>query len=167
MAAAAIHLALPNRVRKRFHCLCALLLVAIETDLRLGRRYQDRVCCRMTAVTVRTRDLLHVMRTAVPGEAEVILVAGCAILVLFQDRHDAVGRKRFDRRTLFAAPDPTRVRIAWSMACLALQLLMPERRARIRSHGMFAAKYSQCRLVVMAGKTSVCALAAISGLDIV
>lgn len=52
VAAAAIHLALPNRVSIGLQCLRTLLLVAIEAHFRLRRGHQDRVRRSVTRMAV-------------------------------------------------------------------------------------------------------------------
>ena len=167
VTAAASHFSLPYRVRKRLHCLRALLLMTVEADFGLCRRYQYRISRRMTTVTIGASNFFHVVCTAVPTDSEVVLVTGCTELVLLKNGQHAVGRKCCNRRPLLATPNPAGMLTAWAMACLALQLAVTERRACVLANGVFAAKYGKSGLIVMAGETGICALAAIFGFAIV
>ncbi len=71
VAAAAIHLALADWMRVRLQRLRSLLLVAIETNLGLRRRHQDRVLSRMARVAIRARNFVDVMVVAVPAETRI------------------------------------------------------------------------------------------------
>ena len=141
VTAAAVHLALPHRVRERFHRLRTLFLVAIKADLCLRRGHQHRVGRGMAAVTVGTGDLFHIMRTAVPGKAQIILVTCGTELVLFKDGQHAAGSKSRYGRALLTAPHPPRMLAARSMAGLTLQLAVTEWRARILANGVLAAEH--------------------------
>jgi hypothetical protein len=68
VAITAGHFSLPYRVRVRFHRLCALLLVAIETDLSLRDRGEDRIALDMARMAVGAGDRIAVVLTAMPGE---------------------------------------------------------------------------------------------------
>ena len=58
MASRAVHLALVERMRVGLQRLRALLLVAVVTDPRLGRRLQDGVLRDMNLVAIGARDLV-------------------------------------------------------------------------------------------------------------
>jgi hypothetical protein len=167
VTAAASHFSLPYRVCKRLHCLRALLLMTVEADFGLCRRYQYRISRRMTTVTIGASNFFHVVCTTVPTDSEVVLVTGRTELVLLKNGQHAVGRKCCNRRPLLATPNPTGMLTARAMACLALQLAVTERRASVLANGVFAAKYSKSGLIVMAGETGICALTAIFGFAIV
>ena len=56
MAPAAVHLAVAQRVRIRFHGLRALLLMTVEADLRLCCRGKNRITFNVARVAIRTSD---------------------------------------------------------------------------------------------------------------
>jgi hypothetical protein len=158
---ATVHFALPYRMRIRLHCLCTLLLVTVETHFRLSRCDQHRILRRVTGVAIRTGDLLHIVRAAVPRESKVVLVAVCAVTVLLENRGHTVCTESDDRRLLLTTPNTPGMRTARAMTGLALQLAMRERCTRVSSYGVLAAKYRERCLVVVTGKTGIRTLATV------
>ena len=110
----------------------SLLLVAIETHLRLCRGYEDRILSRMARVTVCASDLVDVMIVAVPAESCVRRMAIHAHTVLGIDRSRGVRSEHGTRKgALFAAPYPSCMIARWSVAGFTLQLAMTKRPVRI------------------------------------
>ena len=68
VATAAIHLALPDRVREGLQRLRALLLMAIEANFGLCHGRQHRIRGRVGRVTVGTGHAVVIMVVAVPAE---------------------------------------------------------------------------------------------------
>jgi len=85
VASAAVHLALSNRMRIGFQRLRALLLMALETNVRLRRRHQYGVARSMAGMAVGAREFVHVVLIAVPAEAGVRLVTTEAQAILYID----------------------------------------------------------------------------------
>ena len=85
MTAAAVHLALPDRVGIWFEHLRALLLVAVEANLRLCRRHQDGIGRGVTRMAIGTSDVIHIVIVAMPAEAGVTFVATKARTILVVD----------------------------------------------------------------------------------
>ena len=69
VAAAAVHLALPDRMRIRLHRLRSLLLVAVEAHFRLCRCHQHRIRGGVTGMAIGAGNVIHVVVVAVPAEA--------------------------------------------------------------------------------------------------
>ncbi len=165
MAATAVHFALPNRVGIRFEYLRALLLVAIEANLRLRRRHQDGIGRSVTGMAIGAGDVIHIMIIAMPAEAGVTVVATDArtILVVYRRRR---ARSEIDRNwwALLAASNPASMIATGSMAGLALQLAVTERTIRIRWVGMRAAKQGEGGVFLVAGETGISSFAAVVGL---
>jgi hypothetical protein len=86
VAAAAIHLALPNRVGVGLQRLRPLLLVAIETNFRLRGSRHNRILSRVARVAIRAGYFVDVMIVAVPAKARVRCVAIHAEAILRNDR---------------------------------------------------------------------------------
>ena len=99
----------------------SLLLVAIETHLRLCRGYEDRILSRMAGVTVRASDLVDVMIVAVPAESCVRRMAIHAEPILGINRGWRVRAEDGARRGPLLASSYTSGMIAgWSMAGFTL-----------------------------------------------
>ena len=122
VAATAIHLALPHWMGIRLHGLRSLLLVAIETNFRLGGGCQHRIAFGMACVAIGTGDCIVVMRAAVPGKAGIVLVTIRTVRVLLGDRSGSAGSKHYDGRPFLTTPNTTCMIAAGSVAGLALQL---------------------------------------------
>jgi hypothetical protein len=120
MAIATSHVAMLYRMSVWLQRFGALLLVTIETNFRLcsGRQYGVVFC--VADMTIRTRDAVVVMTTAVPRETRVTLVAIDAKSVLFGNGCYGVRAKPDDRRTFLATSYPTGVRVARSVTGLTL-----------------------------------------------
>lgn len=127
VAATAIHLALPHWVGIRLHGLRPLLLVAIETDFRLGGGCQHRVAFGVARVAIGTGDRIVIVRAAVPGKAGIVLVTIRTVRVLLGDRSGRVGAKHYDGRPFLTTPDTTCMIAAGSVTGLALQLTVSKR----------------------------------------
>jgi hypothetical protein len=143
VASAAVHLPLEERVRERLLGLCALSLVALVADIRLGRRLQYRVARDVHLVAVDAGDFVHRVFAGMPSETDVTGMALEALSVLCLDAGGAGRVEKRRRRSLLATPHSTRVLARRSVASLALQLAVPEGTTRIRGHGMFRAEDSQ------------------------
>ena len=90
--------------------------------------------CDVNLVAIGTRNLVVVMSTAVPGETRIAAVAIEAYAILLTDRGCRAGSKTYDRRSLLAATDATRVLASRSVAGLTLQLPSAKGAARIGWH---------------------------------
>lgn len=161
VAATAVHLALPDRMRVRLHRLRALLLMAFETHLGLRRSRQHRIPFRMRGMAVRTRYGIFVVTAAVPGETGVVLMTPRAKTVLLRDRRHRPRTKLDHRRTFLTASYTARMIATRAVAGFALQLAVAERRIRITRHAVLAAEHRKNHLVLMTSETGVRALAAI------
>lgn len=106
VTAAAIHLALEERVRKGFQCFVALQLMAVVTDLGLRRGLHHGIAWRMADVAIGAGNFVVVMWPAVPGEADVGIVASKTHVVLHAYFGFLMGTEFDNRRTFLATPDP-------------------------------------------------------------
>jgi len=86
VTAAAVHFALAYGVGVRLQRLRSLLLVAVETDLRLCRSHQNRILCCMARMAIGAGNLVDVVVVAVPAETRVRSVTIHAESVLRIDR---------------------------------------------------------------------------------
>jgi len=164
MAAAAVHLALPNRVRIRLERLCALLLMAIEAYFRLRCRRQDRVARGMTRVAVCTRNVIHVVVVAMPAKTRIGCMTIQAKAVLHIDgRAAALAKNCAWRRSLLAATNASRVITRRSVTGFALQLAVSERTVGIRRYRVRTAEECENRLLLMAGEAAISSFAAVVG----
>ena len=161
VATTAIHFSLLDRMRVRFKGLAALLLVAIETNVRLGRGKHHRVFCRVDGMAVGAGHVVVVMAAAVPAEPGICLVAVHAESVLLRDRRCSIRSEIYGRRSFLATSHASGVIARRTMAGLALQLSMAKRTARVARYGVLRPKDGKCRLVVMTGKTGVRTLATV------
>lgn len=127
MAATAIHLSLPNRMRIRFQCFCAHLLMAIKADVRLRRGRHERIPFGMRGMTIRTRDGVFIVTTALPGKAGIVLMAINTKTVLLRYRCLAIRAKSDYWRALLATPDSSCVISTRAVARFALQLTVTKR----------------------------------------
>ena len=110
MTAAAVHLALPDRVRIRLERLCALLLVAFEAHFGLCRCHQHRIGRSVTRMAIGTRNVIHVVVVAMPAEARIRCMTIEAKAILHVDRRAAALAKNCAwRRPLLAATNASRV----------------------------------------------------------
>lgn len=161
VTAAAIHLSFEERMRKCFQCFAALQLMAIEADVRLCRGMHHGISRRMADMTVGTGDLIIIVGSAVPAEADVRIVAIEAVVVLYADLGFPVRTEFDDRRAFLATPDPGRVCSTRSVTGLALQLAATKRATRVRGHCMPGTKYSQRQLIIVAGQAGIGAFPAV------
>lgn len=161
-----IHLAFEERVRKRFLCLTALKLMAVEADFWLGRCVPDRICRRMHVMAIDAADLVARVSTVVPAEADIVLVTVQAHAVVLLDSTCRIRCVMRHRRPLLPPADTTGVRSAWPVAGLTLQLSLTERAVRIGRHGVVRVKYGQTCLIIVAGKAAICTLATVLGLRV-
>jgi len=127
MAATAIHLSLPNRMRIRFQCFCAHLLMAIKTDVRLCCGRHQRIPFRMRGMTIRTRNGVFIVTAALPCETGIVLMAINTKTVLLRYRCLAIRAKSDHWRAFLATPDSSRVISARAVARFALQLTVTKR----------------------------------------
>jgi hypothetical protein len=161
VTAAAVHLSFEKRVRKGFQRFAALQLMAVETNIRLCRGLHHGISRRMADMTVGAGDLIIIVGSAVPAEADVRIVAIEAVVVLHADLGFLVRTEFDDRRAFLATPDPGRVCSARPVTGFALQLAATERATRVRGHCMLGTKYSQRQLIVVAGQAGVGAFPAV------
>ena len=164
VTAAAIHLALRNGVRIRFMCLGARLLVAIETHFGLRNRRQDRIARSMTHMTVGTGDSVFIVTTAMPCKTRIVLMAVDALLILHFYRRNAAIAKLNQRRALGTTTDSCGMIATRTVAGLALQLAVTERRSRITRNGVFGTEHREGHLIVVTGETGVSAFSAVRDL---
>ena len=80
--------------------------MAVVTDLRLCCGLHYSITWRMTDVTVGTGDLIVVMRSAVPAEANIRIVAIETHIILDADLGFLMRTKIDDWWTFLAAPYP-------------------------------------------------------------
>ena len=85
VTAATVHLAFEERMRERLQGLAALYLMAVVADFGLCRGFQHRVTRRMADVAVGTSNFIVVVRSAVPAETHIGIVAIEAHTVLNAD----------------------------------------------------------------------------------
>lgn len=142
VAAAAIHFSFEERMRKCFQCFAALQLMAVEADIRLCRGMHHSISRRMADMTVGAGDLIVIVGSAMPAEADVSIVAIEAVVVLYADLSFLVRTEFDDRRAFLATPDPGRVCSTRPVTGFALQLAATERATRVRGHCMLGTKYS-------------------------
>jgi hypothetical protein len=110
MAAAAIHLALPNRVRIRLECLCALLLMAFEAHFGLRRGHQYGIAGGVARMAIGTCNVIHVVIVTVPAKARIGCMTIQAQAILHIDRRAAASAKNCAWcRSLLAATNASRV----------------------------------------------------------
>ncbi len=150
VAVGAGHLAVPHRVSIRLHRLRALVLVAVEAHLGLGRRRENRVALGVHGMAVDAGDRVVVMLAAMPGEAGLVEMAFHAIAVLLLNGTRRVEAERRYRRALLATPDTARVVAGRPVTGLALQLAVAKRRARVLGIRVLGPEDRQHGLVVMA-----------------
>ena len=139
VATATIHFAFEERMRERLARFTALGLMAVVAHIRLGRRVLNRITRRMANMTVRAAHLVAGMRTVVPTDADVALMAVQAHAVL--SRYVCLQRSEIRYlRALLASTHTTRVRVARSVASLTLQLAMTEGTRSVGRNGMRRSK---------------------------
>jgi hypothetical protein len=110
MTAAAVHLALPDRVRIRLESLCALLLVAFEAHFGLCRCHQDRIGRSVTRMAIGAGDVIHVVVVAVPAKTRIGCMTIQAKAILHIDgRAAALAKNCAWRRSLLATTNASRV----------------------------------------------------------
>jgi hypothetical protein len=110
MAAAAVHLALPDRVRIRLERLCALLLMAFEAYFGLRRRHQHRILRSVTRMAIGTRNVIHVVVVAMPAKTRIGCMTIQAKAILYIDScAGALAKNCAWRRSLLAATNASRV----------------------------------------------------------
>ena len=110
VAAAAVHLALPDRVRIRLESLCALLLVAFEAHVGLRRRHQNGIAGGVARMAIGARYVIHIVVVAVPAEACIGCMTIQAQAILHVDRRTGTGTEiRAWCRSLLAATNASRV----------------------------------------------------------
>ncbi len=80
--------------------------MAIEADIRLCRGMHHGISRRMADMTVGAGDLIIIVGSAVPAEADVRIVAIEAVVVLYADLGFLVRTEFDDRRAFLATPDP-------------------------------------------------------------
>lgn len=158
---AAIHLALPDRMRIRFHRLRALLLMAVETHVGLRRRGQHWIAFNVAGVAISTGDGVGIMSAAVPGKARLRQVAIHAVGVLFGDWRSGVGSEYHNRWTFLAATNASGMITAGAVAGFALQLTVTERGVGITGDSVLGAKDCQGCLIVVALEAGVSAFLAV------
>ena len=141
VTAAAVHLALEERVRKGFQCFAALQLMAVVTDLGLRRGLHHGIAWRMANVAIGAGNFVVVMWPAVPAEADVGIVASKADVILDANLGFLVRAKFDNGRSFLTAPYPRCVRSARAVAGLTLQLSVAKRATRIGGHAVFGTKY--------------------------
>ena len=161
----AVHFTLSYRVGIRFHRLRALLLMTIETHVRLGRGMHHRIALRVTDVAVRACDSIVVVCATVPTKSRVALMTFNAIAVLLDHWRCRVWAEPHYGRSFLAAPYTCRMIPAWTMTRFALKLAMPEGRPRVARYRMRCSKYGQGHLVIMTGETGIGALLAVRNLS--
>ena len=86
MALGACHLTKTHRMHGGHEELLLLLLVALETNIRLGLIREDRISGDVDSVTTGTGNVTALMGTAFPCDMLVIMMAGQAHPVLLLDR---------------------------------------------------------------------------------
>jgi len=162
MTAAAIHLALTYWVSVGLQGLRSLLLVTIETDLRLRRSYQNRILRRMARVAVGAGNLVDVMIVAVPAKARIRSVAIHAEAVPGVDRCGRTLSEDGARSgALLTAAYSPGVIAGRSMAGLALQLAVSERPVRVCRVCMCTLEYREDYIFLVTLEAGICALAAV------
>ncbi len=137
---AAIHLAFKKRMRKSFKCFASLQLMAGVTDIWLRRCLHYSVAWCMAYMATGAGNFVIVVRSTVPAEADIGIVATQAHIILDTDFGFLMRTKPDHRRALPAAPYARRVCAAGSVARFALQLSVPKRAARIGGHRVFGTK---------------------------
>jgi hypothetical protein len=143
VAAHAVHLSFEYRVRESLLRLSALHPMAAETDVGLRRRLPDGIRRRVEVVTVDTSYLVAGVSARVPAETDIALVAGQAHAVLFVDRRSGIRTEPNHGGAFLSAPDTARMRASWSVAGLALQLVVTKRPVRVRRCPMLGVKQAQ------------------------
>ena len=124
---AAVHLALPDRMRVRFQYFGTRLLMTVKTHLRLGHRCQHRIALGVAAVAIRARDRIFVVATTVPRKTGIVLMTVDTHAILLGNRCNAARTELDDCGSFLTTPDSTRVVTARAVARLALQLTMTKR----------------------------------------
>lgn len=162
MAAHAVHFSLQDWMCKSLACFAALYLMAGEADIRLRRCLPDGVYRRVTSVAVGTGHFVARVSIGMPAETDVALMAGQACAILCFESGAGV-RAVYDgnRRPLLSSAHASGMRVAWTMAGLALQLAVAKGSARVRRYGVLGAKYRKRHVVIVAGQAGVCTLAAV------
>ena len=155
------HLVLKNRVRERLHRVITLQLVAVTADLGLGRYLLDRIGCRVTVVTIRAQYFVTRVSAVVPAKADVAVMTFETHAVLRLERCIGAGREGEYRWSFLTSPYAPRVRVARSVASLALQLLVSERPARVGRNRVRGLEDRQRRRIVMARQAGVSTLACV------
>ena len=135
MAFRAGHLTKAHRMHGRHIELFALLLVAFETDIRLGHIRENGIPSDMKLVTTGTGDIRTLVGAAFPADMLFVLMTGQAHAVLLFDRFIRLEPKIQYWRSLFSPSDLAdmsspiqgllhhrRPGHTWSMTGLALQL---------------------------------------------
>lgn len=158
----AVHFALAYRVRIRLHGLRALLLMTVETNLGLRGRREHRIAGTVTRVAVGTGQVVEVVAAAVPVSCRVVSMAIGTQCVLLRDTGPRVFAKRKNGWTILAAAHSRRMIAAGTMTGLALQVVVTKRCVSVTRNTVAGLEYRECRVVVMAGKTRICTLAAIA-----
>jgi len=160
VTAAAVHFALAYGVGVRLQRLRSLLLVAVETDLRLCRSHQNRILRRMARMAIGAGNFVDVVVVAVPAKARICCVTIHAESVLGVDRcrrvlaEDSAGSGAF-----LAAAYPPGMIPGWSVAGFALQLAVTERSVRVRRVGVRSFKQDKDRIVLVTREAGICAFA--------
>ena len=105
MTLGAAHLTKAHRMHRGHIKLLSLLLVALETDFRLGMIREYGIPGGMDLVATGTGDVTVLMATAFPGDMLVIMMAGQAHAVLLLDRFIRLESKIQYRWPRFPRPD--------------------------------------------------------------
>ncbi len=135
--------------------------MAIKADIRLCRGMHHGISRRMADMTVGAGDLIIIVGSTVPAEADVRIVAIEAVVVLYGDLGFLVRTEFDDRRAFLATPDSRGVGSARTVAGLTLQLSVPERATRIGRYCVFGTKDPQRQLIVVAGQARIGALSTV------
>ena len=160
VTAAAVHFALAYGVCVRLQRLCSLLLVAVETDLRLCRSHENRILRRMARMAIGAGNFVDVVVVAVPAKAGICCVTIHAESVLGVDRcrrvlaEDSAGSGAF-----LAAAHASGMIAGWSVAGFALQLAMTERSVRVGRVGVRPFEQNKDRIVLVTRQAGICSFA--------
>ena len=131
----AAHLTEAHRMHRGHIKLLALLLVTLETNIRLSCRREHRVLGDMYSVTTGTGNISILMGTAFPTDMLIVMMACQAHAVLLFDRFIRLESKIQYRGTLLTRSDSanmatpfqrlfhrSRTGYAWSMTGFTLEL---------------------------------------------